>query len=71
MNLPDIQSPKLNLTRRPSQLPFMVDMERFFEFSFWLAEELLDLEAQYRPSFELVNKLPLTDDLRLSKEARF
>ena len=45
----DLQPPKINLNRRPGQPPFMVDMQGFFEFSFWMAEELLDLEAQYRP----------------------
>ncbi|MDG2185187.1 MAG: hypothetical protein P8K79_05880 [Mariniblastus sp.] len=24
-------------------------MQRFFEFSFWMAEELIDLEVRFRP----------------------
>lgn len=39
--------PKLNLSRRPGELPLMVDMQGFFEFSFEMAEALLDLEAQF------------------------
>ncbi len=40
--------PQINLSRRPCEPPLNVSMEAFFEFTFWLAEELLDLEAQYR-----------------------
>ena len=40
------QSPQLNLNP-PNQTPLFVDMEKFFEFSFWLAEELSDLVASY------------------------
>lgn len=43
------QLPQLNLTRGPyDQQPLFVDMEAFFEFSFWIAEELLDLEARLK-----------------------
>ena len=38
-------NPKINLVRNPSELPLEVDMEAFFDFSFWLAEELVDLIA--------------------------
>jgi len=41
------QPPQLDLARNKFDLPLLVDMEAFFEFSFWLAEELLDLEAKY------------------------
>lgn len=39
--------PKIDLSRRAAEPPFMVDMQGFFEFSFEMAEALLDLEAQY------------------------
>ena len=39
----------LNLARNKSEAPFFVNMESFFEFSFWISEELLDLEAQVKP----------------------
>lgn len=45
MTFRNAQPPQLNLSRRPYELPFFVDMEAFFEFSFWISEELLDLEA--------------------------
>lgn len=41
------QLPQLDLARNKFDLPLLVDMEAFFEFSFWLAEELLELEAKY------------------------
>ena len=71
MNLPDIEAPKLNLSRHPDRPPLMVDMERFFEFSFWIAEELLDLVAEHRPHFEVENDQSLSTDLRLHKSDRF
>ena len=43
------QQPQLDLSRRPELGPWMVDMQDFFEFSFWMAEELIDLEARFRP----------------------
>lgn len=43
----------LNLARNKYEAPFFVDMESFFEFSFWISEELLDLEAQYKPRHEV------------------
>lgn len=39
----------LNLARNKCEAPFFVNMESFFEFSFWISEELLDLEARYKP----------------------
>jgi hypothetical protein len=39
----------LNLARNKYEAPFFVNMESFFEFSFWISEELLDLEAQVKP----------------------
>ena len=41
------QVAQLNLARHRYDLPFFVDMEAFFEFSFWMSEELLDLEARF------------------------
>ena len=48
MNFPNFNPPQINLARRQFEEPFFVDMESFFEFSFWITEELLDLEALYR-----------------------
>ena len=42
------QAPQLNLARRQFDRPLFVDMEAFFDFSFWIAEELLDLETAYQ-----------------------
>jgi hypothetical protein len=41
------QLPQLNLARQTYERPFFVDMEAFFEFSFWMSEELLDLESRF------------------------
>ena len=48
MNFSQIKPPQINLSRRRFEEPFFVDMEAFFEFSFWISEELLDLEAQQK-----------------------
>ena len=48
MTFPNSQSPQINLARNPFEPPLFVDMEAFFEFSFWITEELLDLEATHR-----------------------
>ena len=40
--------PQLDLARHRFDLPLLVDMEAFFDFSFWIAEELLDLEAEFK-----------------------
>jgi hypothetical protein len=42
------QLPQLNLARSPYERPFFVDMEAFFDFSFWLSEELLELETRFQ-----------------------
>jgi len=39
--------PTLELTLTRFESPLEVDMERFFEFSFDLAEDLLDMEARF------------------------
>ena len=71
MNVPNLEAPKLDLNRNPGGQPLNVDMERFFEFSFWIAEELLDLVSEHRPHFELVNSILIDDDIRLAKSDRF
>ncbi len=43
-------SPKLNLTDERSVGRIVVDMESFFEFSFWMSEELENLVVKHRPS---------------------
>ena len=43
----------VNLARNKYAAPFFVNMESFFEFSFWSSEELFDLEAQYKPRHEV------------------
>ena len=40
-------SGSIDLARRGDLSPMVVDMEAFFEFSFWIAEELADLLAEY------------------------
>ncbi len=40
--------PQLDLARHRFDLPLLVDMEAFFDFSFWIAEELLELEAEFK-----------------------
>ena len=47
MAIRDIPAPKINLNVPPGTVPLTMDMQKFFEFSFWMAEELLDLEARY------------------------
>ena len=39
----------LNLARNKYDSPFFVNMQSFFEFSFWISEELVDLEAKFKP----------------------
>ena len=51
-------TPQLDLNRRPDVGPWMVDMQRFFEFSFWMAEELIDLEVRFRPVAKPVKLRP-------------
>ena len=71
MEFPNAQLPQINLARRLFEPPFCIDMEAFFEFSFWIAEELLDLLAEHRPEFTSLNQTPISNDLRLSKSDRF
>ena len=71
MNIPNLESPKLNLNRKSDGRPLLVDMERFFEFSFWIAEELLDLVAEHRLASPSATQPPINLDIRLSKSDRF
>ena len=43
-----INSPTVELTLTRFEKPLEVDLERFFEFSFNLAEDLLDMEARFQ-----------------------
>lgn len=42
------QQPQLNLAQSQYDRPLFVDMEAFFDFSFWISEELLDLESRFK-----------------------
>jgi len=44
---PVLPQPTLELTLTRFESPIEVDMERFFEFSFDLAEDILDMEARF------------------------
>ena len=44
---PVLPHAKLELTLTRFEAPIEVDMERFFEFSFDLAEDILDMEARF------------------------
>lgn len=62
----ELTPPKLNLTRDPAQPPMFVHMETFFEYCFWLAEELQDLEAKHdrnRNRAGVDCDIPFPDDL--------
>lgn len=41
-------TPPLNLARQPGDSDLLVDLEAFFDFSFWLAEELQDLMVKHQ-----------------------
>ncbi len=43
----ELKTPKIKLNVPAGTTPLSMDMQKFFEFSFWMAEELLDLEAQF------------------------
>lgn len=50
-NLDDnsLAPPTIELSLSRFEKPIEVDLERFFEFTFDLAEDLLDLEASFKP----------------------
>ena len=56
------QPTQLVLTRDSAAGRIKVDMEAFFDFSFWMAEELEDLVAQWQHRAVVANE----DDLRRS-----
>ena len=43
-----IAAPSIELSLSRFEKPIEVDLEKFFEFSFDLAEELLDLETRFK-----------------------
>jgi hypothetical protein len=43
-------SPRLKLGRDPHNERIEVDLESFFEFSFWISEQLEMLVARHRPA---------------------
>ena len=43
-------TPKLKLRLTRFETPMEIDMERFFEFSFDLAEDILDMEVRFAAS---------------------
>ena len=47
MAIRNFSAPKIRLNVPAGRPVLLMDMDRFFEFSFWMAEELLDLEAEY------------------------
>ena len=62
----ELTPPQLNLTRDPSRQPMLVNMETFFEYCFWLAEELQDLEATHDRNRNCAGvdcDIPFPDDL--------
>lgn len=62
----ELAPPRLNLTRDASAPPVYVGMQSFFEYCFWLAEELQDLEAQFDPVCNCAGydcDIPFPDDL--------
>ncbi len=43
----DFSSTSVTLNNRFSSPPLTMELDQFFEFSFWLAEELTDLESRF------------------------
>jgi len=43
----ELPAPQIRLNTPTGQPPLMMKLDNFFEFSFWLAEELLELEARF------------------------
>ena len=42
-----LPTPQVRLNTQLGQPALTMELDHFFEFSFWLAEELLDLEARH------------------------
>ncbi len=49
MNNRLIHPPTIELPSNPFEAPLRMDVQTFLDFSFWMSEELLDLEAQHAP----------------------
>ena len=72
-----IDTPKIRLAVPAGQPPLMMDLDSFFEFSFWMAEELLELEAEFshwqtpnsNPLLPTYDANGLPDDLKIDFEA--
>ncbi len=47
MSIRCFTTPQVRLNLPETCPPLMMDMDRFFEFSFWMAEELLELEGDF------------------------
>lgn len=47
MSIRNLSTPKIRLNVPAGRNPMYMEMDRFFEFSFWMAEELVDLEAEF------------------------
>jgi hypothetical protein len=62
----ELSPPRLNLMRDAAAPPLYVSLESFFDYSFWLAEELQRLEAQFDPNLNCAGfdcDIPFPDDL--------
>ncbi len=46
MTIRELTAPKIRLNVPVGSPSLTMDLDQFFEFNFWLAEELLDLEAK-------------------------
>ena len=57
MTIRDI-TPKIRLNVPAGNPPLTMDLDRFFEFSFWIAEELLELEADFA-DWQTPNSMPI------------
>lgn len=49
MNNRLIHPPTIELPSNQFETPLRMDVQAFLDFSFWMSEELLDLEAQHVP----------------------
>ena len=69
-------TPKIRLNVPAGSPPLTMDLDSFFDFSFWLAEELLELEADFA-DWQTPNSMPipafdgngLPDDLKIDIES--
>ena len=63
----ELTPPHLDLSRRPNEPPMRLSMEAFFQFSFWIAEELEDLVALHgcSPQSNFGYDIPLPGDIAI------